>query len=82
MSFENGTDTLLLGRIDEAAGIHQHYIRIIGIGGQFVAMALGIAEKDLGIDEILGATETDQADFTHCSEWGWRSGRGHLVGIV
>ena len=70
MGFKNGTDTLLFGRVDEAAGIDQHDIRIIGIVGQFVAMTPGIAEENLGIDEVLGTAETDQPDFTHWSEWG------------
>jgi len=64
MGLQDRPDALLLGRIDESAGVDQHDVGLVGLGGEFVAVALGIAEHDLGIDEVLGATEADQADFT------------------
>ena len=72
MSLKDGPDAFLLGRIDEAAGIHQDHIGLVGLGGQFVAVELGVTEHDLGINEILGAAETDQADFL-----GFRGGMTH-----
>jgi hypothetical protein len=63
MSFKDGPDAFLLGRIDESTGVDQHDIGLVGLGGEFVTVTLGIAKDDLGIDEVFGATKADQADF-------------------
>jgi hypothetical protein len=63
MRFQNGTDALLLGRIDESAGIDEHDIRFIRLGCQLIAMPLGISKKDFGIDQVLGATKAYKTDF-------------------
>ena len=63
MCFEDRPDALLLGRIDESAGVDKYHVCFIGLRGEFVAVEFCIAENNLGVDEVLGATEADQSDF-------------------
>ncbi len=60
---EDGVDGFLLRGVDEGAGIDDEDIGFVGIGGDVHAAAGGVAEHDLGIDEVLGAAEGDHADL-------------------
>ena len=54
---EDGVDRLLLGAVDECARVHDEHVRTLGVRRDFVARLLGQSEHDLGVDEILRATE-------------------------
>ena len=73
---EDCTDALLLGGINEAARINQNHIGIVGLGGELIAVEFGIAEHDLGIDEIFGAAKADKADLAGFGG----GGMGHRTG--
>src|SRR6185369_4724804 len=58
---EQFVDGLLLGRLDEAAGIHQHHAGVV-VGGQLPA-GRGQPRRELfGIDLVARAAQRDQAD--------------------
>ena len=52
---ENGVDRLLLGGVDEAAGVDDEDFGLFGMGGQARAGAVEQAHHDLGVDEVFGA---------------------------
>jgi hypothetical protein len=54
--FEDGVDRLLLGCVDEAAGIYDEDFRLFWMGGEARAGAVEQAHHDLGIDEVFGAS--------------------------
>jgi hypothetical protein len=60
--FENGIDTFFLGGVDERAGVDDDHVGAGGVIGDFDAALHQRTEHDLGIDQVLGATEADQAD--------------------
>jgi hypothetical protein len=69
MGLKDGTDTLFLGRVDEAAGIDENDIGIIGLRGQLITVARGITEENFCVDQIFCAAKADQSDLADC---GWR----------
>ena len=60
---EDGVDGLLLGGVDEAAGVDDEDLGVFGAGGELGAAAMEQAHHDLGVDEVLGAAERDEAYF-------------------
>ena len=60
---EDGVDRLLLGRIDERAGIHHEDVGVGRVVRQLVARLLRQPEHHLGIDEVFGTPQRDQSDF-------------------
>ena len=63
VGMENRLDGFLLRGIDERAGVDDEHVGLAGIRGDLHAAPGGVAEHDLGIDEILGAAERDHADL-------------------
>ena len=59
--FEDGVDRLLLGGVDEGAGVDDEDLGLFGTGGEARAGAVEQAHHDLGIDEVFGAAEGDEA---------------------
>jgi hypothetical protein len=76
VSLEDCADALLLGGINETACIDQDHIGIVGLGGELIAVELGITEHDLGIDEIFGTAKADEADLAGFGS----GGMGHRTG--
>ena len=58
---EDGVDRLLLGRVDEAAGVDDQNLGVLGAGGELGAGVVEQAHHHLGVDEVLGAAERDEA---------------------
>ncbi len=56
------TDSFLAG-IDEAAGVDDQHVGLVGMRRQLVALGRKLAHHDFAIDEVLGATQTDKTDF-------------------
>ena len=61
--FEDGVDRLLLGALDERAGIHHNHVGIFGAAGEFGPGSGQQAHHDFAIDQVFGTTEADKADF-------------------
>lgn len=61
--FEDGVDGLLLGGVDEGAGVDDDDVGVFGVSGEFVSFRDEIAHHDFGVDEILGAAETNKTYF-------------------
>jgi hypothetical protein len=59
---EQLVDRVLLGRLDEAAGVDQHDVGVVPFFGQRPAGPLQPAREFLGVDLIAGAAHRDQAD--------------------
>jgi hypothetical protein len=53
--FENGVDRLLLGGVDEGAGVDDEDFGILRMRGEARASAIQQAHHHLGIDEVFGA---------------------------
>ncbi len=60
--FQDGIHALLLRRVDERAGVHDHGVRARGIVRDFHAALEQRAEHDLRVHQVLGATEGNHAD--------------------
>ena len=60
---EDGVDGLLLGGVDEAAGVDDEDLGVFGVGGELAAGGVEEAHHDLGVDEVFGAAEGDEADL-------------------
>ena len=60
---EDGRDRLLLGRLDEGAGVDDQDIGLGRIGRELDAVLLEDAEHDLCVNEILGTAKTDETSF-------------------
>ena len=60
---EDGVDGLLLGGVDEGAGVDDEDFGVFGVGGELAAGVMEQAHHDLGVDEVFGAAERDEADF-------------------
>ena len=45
------------------AGVDDEHVRVGGIAGEAMAGRLGESQHHLGVDEVLGTSERDQADF-------------------
>src|SRR5262249_39483369 len=61
--FENGVDRFYLRGIDEAAGVHDQYIGLVGMRRQLVAFGYKLAHHHFTINEVLGTAKTDKANF-------------------
>ena len=61
--FDNRVDRLLLGRVDEPAGVDEDDVGVIGIGGIRGAAILEIGDVPLGVDGVLVAAEGDEGEF-------------------
>jgi hypothetical protein len=60
---KDGIDRLLLGRVDEAAGVDDEDVRVFGPRCQLAAGAVEQAHHHLGVNEVFGAAERDKADL-------------------
>ena len=58
---EDGVDGLLLGGVDEAAGVDDDDLGVFGAGGELGSVVVEEAHHDLGVDEVFGAAEGDEA---------------------
>lgn len=56
------TQRFLPGRFDEPARVHDHHIRPVGIGLQRIAILGQFPQHPLGIDQVLGAAQTDKRE--------------------
>ena len=61
--FEDGVDGFLLGGVDERAGIDDDDVGVLRMSGEFVPIEDEISHHDFGVDEILGAAETNKTYF-------------------
>ena len=62
-NFEDRVDRLLFRSVDEAAGVDDHDIGLVEIvRDRDVRLLAELSQHDLGIDEILGASEGDHPD--------------------
>jgi hypothetical protein len=50
---------------DESAGIHHEDFGLLGALDRLVAGAGQVPEHHLAVQEVLGASEADEADFLH-----------------
>ena len=73
---EDGVDGFLLGGVDEAAGVDDEYVGVFGTGSELCAAAVEQAHHDLGVDEVLGAAERDEAYRRAVGFWGLSLGNG------
>ena len=64
---EDGVDRLLLGRVDERAGVDDEHVGVGGVLRQLVARLLREPEHHLGVDEILRTAEGNQTDLHETS---------------
>jgi hypothetical protein len=60
---KDSVDGLLLGGVDEAAGVDDDDLGVFGSGGEFGSVVMEEAHHDLGVDEVFGASERDEAYF-------------------
>ena len=60
--FQDGVDGLLLGRVDEGAGVDDDDVGVLCGGGELGAVVMEEAHHDSGVDEIFRAAEGDEAD--------------------
>jgi len=58
---EDGVDGLLLGGVDEAARVDNNDLGVFGARGELGAVVMEEAHHDLGVDEVFGAAEGDEA---------------------
>ena len=63
MRFQNRFDRLFFRGVDERAGVNHQHIRLVGARRDFESALEHASKHDLGVDQILGATEADHADF-------------------
>ena len=73
---EDRVDRVLLGHLDEAAGVDQHGVRVLGIVDQLPAVRREPARHLLGVDLVAGAPEGDDS---HLLGAGRR--RGHRLSL-
>ena len=60
---DDGGDGLVLGDVDEGAGVDDEDVGEVRFRGHDHAFLLEVADHDFGIDEILGAAEGDETDL-------------------
>jgi hypothetical protein len=60
---EDRLDRFLAGRIDESARVDDEHVGLGGVLDEYAARAVEMPEHDLGVDEVLGAAEADDADL-------------------
>ena len=50
-------------RVDEAAGVDHHHVGIVVAGHEVIALDAELGEDAFGVDQRLGAAETDETDL-------------------
>jgi len=76
---ENGVDGLLLGGVDEGTGVDDEDFGFFRMGGEAGAGAIEQTHHHLGVHEVFGAAQGDEAHgggrrwgifghFSHCTE--------------
>ena len=60
---QDGVDRFLLGLVDERARVDDEHIGFVGVTGKLMSCLLSEAQHHLGVDEVLGAAEGDQANL-------------------
>src|SRR5947209_13094195 len=66
MRAQNRFDRFFLCGIDERACVYHQHVGVIGRRSDFHSALENASEHNLGIHQVLGASETDHADFgTH-----------------
>ena len=60
---QNRVDRLLLGGVDERAGVDDQHLGARGVGRDLVSGVAGHAQHHLAVDEILGAAEAEETNF-------------------
>ena len=63
MRAQDGLDRFFLSRIDERAGVDDEHVRLVSRRRDFHSARQDASQHDLGIHQILGATQTDHPDF-------------------
>ena len=63
MRLEDRVDRFFLRGIDERAGVHHEDVGLLGDGSDFHSVLQHTPEHDLGVDQVLRATQADHADF-------------------
>jgi len=63
--FKDGVHGFFLSGFDEAASIDDQNFGLVGARSKFVAAARENAHHDLGVDEVLGASEAHESYFSH-----------------
>jgi hypothetical protein len=61
--FQNRVHRFLLRRVNEAAGIDDDDVRLVGLGREFMPARGELTHHDFAIDQIFGAAEADKTDF-------------------
>ena len=77
--FEDCVDGLLLGWIDEAAGVDHQDFGVLRIVRELVAAFHKLAHHDLGVDEVFGTAETYKANFQ--GDWSGRLRNPRIAGM-
>ena len=65
VDLEDVADRLLLGRVDERAGVDDDDVRLLGVGNDLHAGLVEVAHHYLAVHEVLGAAKRDEADLDH-----------------
>ncbi len=73
----DGVEALLLGAVEEAAGVDDHDVGAGVVGGDLVALGAELGDDALAVDQRLRAAERDEADLRRGfgRAQGGRSGR-------
>ena len=65
---EDGRDRLLLGGVDEAAGVDDDDLGVFGVGGEGGSVVVEHAHHHFGVDEVFGTAKRDEADLGPCGD--------------
>ena len=60
---KDSVDRLLLGGVDEAAGIDDKDLCIFGLGSDLAPSMVKHSHHDFGVDQVFGAAEGDETDL-------------------
>jgi hypothetical protein len=61
----DGANGLLLGHVNEGAGVDDEDVGEFGFRGHGHARLLEVTDHDFGIDEVFSAAKRDESDFDH-----------------
>ena len=61
--FEDGVDRFFFGRIDEAAGVDDEHVGLIGMWRELVPAGHKLPHHDFAVNQILGTAQADKTDF-------------------
>ena len=73
---QDGVDRLLLGAIDERAGVHDDHVRVLRVRDQGMAARLQAPEHHLAVDQVLRTAQAHQPDAQRLSGWQELGGLG------